>query len=209
LDHPICRKDTFRPYPKCKAEIKFVSVLLTHLDKKHELSHVCCKDRIRYFISGLHPGRIEVVPKTGDWITINRLWDVERCPCLSCDYFHNTYHNVEIHAKVHKEMHANMEVLGWFWGSISSGRTVHAPASRAEIESLPFITVYLHSVQPSESETDQIRFDCIAFYKIIFPFWRLEFVKSLFVMEYDQRVIIRFLWNDAIDANHITARLQG
>jgi hypothetical protein len=36
----------------------------------------------------------------------------------------------------------------------------------------------------------------------------LKFVKDLFMMEYDQRVIIRFLWNERIDANQITARLQ-
>jgi hypothetical protein len=36
----------------------------------------------------------------------------------------------------------------------------------------------------------------------------LKFFKGLFMMEYDQRVIIRFLWNDGIDANQITARLQ-
>jgi hypothetical protein len=29
------------------------------------------------------------------------------------------------------------------------------------------------------------------------------------MMEYDQRVIIRFLWNEGIDTNQITARLQA
>jgi hypothetical protein len=28
------------------------------------------------------------------------------------------------------------------------------------------------------------------------------------MMEYDQRVIIRFLWNEGIDANQITVRFQ-
>jgi hypothetical protein len=37
----------------------------------------------------------------------------------------------------------------------------------------------------------------------------LEFVKNLFMMEHDQRVIIRFLWNEGIDTNEITARLQA
>jgi hypothetical protein len=48
---------------------------------------------------------------------VNRLWDVERCHCLGCDYFHNRHHNIETYAKVHKEMYVNMEALGWFWGT--------------------------------------------------------------------------------------------
>jgi hypothetical protein len=37
----------------------------------------------------------------------------------------------------------------------------------------------------------------------------LKSVKDLFMMEYDQRMIIQFLWNEGIDANQITARLQA
>jgi hypothetical protein len=94
-----------------------VSGLLRHLDKKHELTDVCCKDLMRHFIHGLYPGRINVVFKTGDRVTVSRLWDVERCPCLGCDYFHNRHYNAKIHAKRHKEMNVNMEALGWFWDS--------------------------------------------------------------------------------------------
>jgi hypothetical protein len=112
LCHRICRKDLFCPDPKGKAEIKDVSALLTHLNKKHELSNVYCKNLRRHFIHGIYPGRIHIVLKKRDGVTINRLWDVERCPCLGCDYFYNRHHNVEIHAKVHKEMCANMEALG-------------------------------------------------------------------------------------------------
>jgi hypothetical protein len=37
----------------------------------------------------------------------------------------------------------------------------------------------------------------------------LEFIQGLFMFEYDQRVIIRFLWNKRIDANQITIRPQA
>jgi hypothetical protein len=46
LCHRICRMDLFCPYPRCKAEMKNVSALLMHLDKRHELADVCCKDLI-------------------------------------------------------------------------------------------------------------------------------------------------------------------
>jgi hypothetical protein len=91
---------------------------LTYFHDKHELIDLYCRDLIRHFIYSLYPGRIDVVLKTGDGGTVNRLWDVERYPCVGCDYFHNRHHNVEIHAKVHKEMYVNAEALGWFYGSI-------------------------------------------------------------------------------------------
>jgi hypothetical protein len=69
---------------------------------------------MRHFIHGLYPGRIDLVPKTGDRVIIDRLWDVEKCPCLGCDYLHNRRHNIEIHAKAHKEMYTNTEALEWF-----------------------------------------------------------------------------------------------
>jgi hypothetical protein len=71
------------------------------------------------------------------------------------------------------------------------------------------MAVYLDSVQHSASSIDQIGFDCVAFFKIIFPFWTVKSVKGLVMIEYDQRVIIRFLWNERMDANQITARLQA
>jgi hypothetical protein len=42
----------------------------------------------------------------------------------------------------------------------------------------------------------------------MFPVWTLKSVKSTFGMEYDQRVIIRFLWNEGSDARDIAERLQ-
>jgi hypothetical protein len=41
-----------------------------------------------------------------------RQWDVERCPCLGCDYFHNKHYSIEGYAKKHEEMHANMKPVG-------------------------------------------------------------------------------------------------
>jgi hypothetical protein len=105
------RTDLFCLYLKGKSRIKSVSVLLMYLNKKHELADVYYTDPKRYFISGLYPGRINIVLKTGNGGTVDRLWDVERCACLCCDYVHNRQHNVERYAKVHKEMYPNMELL--------------------------------------------------------------------------------------------------
>jgi hypothetical protein len=91
---------------------KNVFALLTHLDKKHELLDVCCKDFIGYFRHGLYPGRIDIVLKTGDRVTLNRLRQAKGSCCLGCDYFRNRHHNIEIHPKVHKEIYATMQALG-------------------------------------------------------------------------------------------------
>jgi hypothetical protein len=114
----ICRKDLFCPSPKCTAEIKSVSGLSAHLDRKHELSDVCCKDLMRCFIHGLDPGRINVILKTREGLTVNRLCDVARCPCLGLHDFHNRHYNVESQSKVQKETYVNTEALGWFWDTI-------------------------------------------------------------------------------------------
>jgi hypothetical protein len=44
---------------------------------------------------------------------------------------------------------------------------------------------------------------------MIFPFRTLKSVQGLFMTQYDQRVIIRFLWKERIEANQITARLHA
>jgi hypothetical protein len=72
---------------------------LAHLGKKHELADVHCKDFMRHFIHGLSPKWIDIPMKTGDGVTVNRLWDVERYPCLGCDDFYNRRPNVEITPK--------------------------------------------------------------------------------------------------------------
>jgi hypothetical protein len=43
---------------------------------------------------------------------------------------------------------------------------------------------------------------------MIFPVWILKSVKSSIRMEHDQRVIIKFLWNEEADTRQIAARLQ-
>jgi hypothetical protein len=60
-----------------------------------------------------------------------------------------------------------------------------------------------------ESEINQIDFDYATVNVIIFPFCALESVKGTFRMEYDQRTIVRFLLNEAVDAHEITRRLQA
>jgi hypothetical protein len=44
---------------------------------------------------------------------------------------------------------------------------------------------------------------------MIFPVWTLKSVNNPFGMEHDQRVIIKFLWNERADARQIAARLQA
>jgi hypothetical protein len=64
-------------------------------------------------------------------------------------------------------------------------------------------------VHPSESEIDQIDFEYAIDNIIIFLFCTLQSVNGTFRVEYDERVIIRFLWNEGIDAHDIIHRLQG
>jgi hypothetical protein len=47
------------------------------------------------------------------------------------------------------------------------------------------------------------------FLKMIFPIWTLKCVNGPFGMEYDQRVIIKFLWNKGVDTYQIEAKLQA
>jgi hypothetical protein len=44
---------------------------------------------------------------------------------------------------------------------------------------------------------------------MIFPIWALKSINGLFGMEYDRRVIIKFLWNEKVNARQIAARLQA
>jgi hypothetical protein len=67
---------------------------------------------MRYFIHSLYPRRADIFLKTGDGVTVNKLWDVEKYPCLGSDEFRNRHHNVEIHARIYKDIYANMEALG-------------------------------------------------------------------------------------------------
>jgi hypothetical protein len=44
---------------------------------------------------------------------------------------------------------------------------------------------------------------------MIFPVWTLKSVNGPFGMEYDQRVIIKILWNEEANARQIADRLQA
>jgi transposase len=44
---------------------------------------------------------------------------------------------------------------------------------------------------------------------MIFPVWTLKSVNGPFGMEYDQTVIIKFLWNEGADPRQITDRFQA
>jgi hypothetical protein len=70
------------------------------------------------------------------------------------------------------------------------------------------MAVYLHNVQSLESSIDQIGFECVVFKKLFFQFWMLKYAEGPFMMEYDQRVITRFLSNEGIASDKITTRLQ-
>jgi hypothetical protein len=55
---------------------------------------------------------------------------------------------------------------------------------------------------------DQINSEHAIYAIIIFPFCALKFVKATFRIEYDQRVIIKFLLNEGADARDIADILQ-
>jgi hypothetical protein len=48
----------------------------------------------------------------------------------------------------------------------------------------------------------------VALLKKIFLVWTLKSVKNMPGMEYDQRVIIKFLWNKRADASDLADKLQ-
>jgi hypothetical protein len=56
---------------------------------------------------------------------------------------------------------------------------------------------------------DQIDFEYAIYAIIIFSFCTLKSVKGMFRMEYDQRVIIKFLLNEETDARDIADRMQA
>jgi hypothetical protein len=85
---------------------------------------------------------------------------------------------------------------------------MHASASRAEFWSSYFTRAYLQSVALSESQINQIGFEYTIYAIIISPFCTLKSVKDTFRMEYDQRMIIKFLLNEGADARDIADRLQ-
>jgi hypothetical protein len=63
--------------------------------------------------------------------------------------------------------------------------------------------------RPVEKLNRSNRIRLYSFLKMIFPVWTLQSVHDPFGMEYDQTVIIRFLWNDGAYARQIADILQA
>jgi hypothetical protein len=108
----ICRKNLFCPFPSCRDEIKSNAGLLTHLNKKHDLSRTCCKDLMRKFLHGLAPREVHIKLRAGDGQVVDKPWDVERCPYPSCNYFTEKHQSLVLHIKNHKDLYKNMQSLG-------------------------------------------------------------------------------------------------
>jgi hypothetical protein len=62
--------------------------------------------------------------------------------------------------------------------------------------------------EPIEKLNRSNRIRLYGLLKMIFLVWTLKCVKSTFGMEYDQRMIIKFLWNEKADGRDIANRLQ-
>jgi hypothetical protein len=60
-----------------------------------------------------------------------------------------------------------------------------------------------------ESQADRIGFNYAVDYIIIVPSFTLKYINEIFRMKYDQRVIIRFLYNEGADADNIAQILQA
>jgi hypothetical protein len=85
-------------------------------------------------------------------------------------------------------------------GVLLSGRSVHAPASSAGLRDSAFKLRYPYGVEPSETGINLIGFDSVYFQKIIFALRPSKLVQVSFGMGYDERVIIKFIWNEGADA---------
>jgi hypothetical protein len=114
----ICRTELFCPFPNCHKAIRSNANLLTHLNRKHDLTNQCCKDLMHHFLFRLCPTEIYVTLRTPDGAAVDRRWDVERCPFLGCDYFQTSRSCVEKYVLTHGDLSENMKALGWFWGSM-------------------------------------------------------------------------------------------
>jgi hypothetical protein len=118
LCHRACISDLFWPDPSCQKKLKKNSDLLTSLNKKYDITGTYCKDLTRYFLEDLYPEKINIMLMMGGEEVTDRQRNVKRCACLGCDCFYERHHNAEVHAKnKYKKTYANMESLGWFWGS--------------------------------------------------------------------------------------------
>jgi hypothetical protein len=127
LCHRGCRSDLFCPDPGRQKKIKNNSDLRTHLNKLHDITGTCCKDLMRSFLEGVYPERMNIMLMIGDEDVADRQSDIDKYPCVGCDYFHERHHGVEVHAKnKHKKVHENIEAAGWFSCSIRTMITANA-----------------------------------------------------------------------------------
>jgi hypothetical protein len=62
----ICRKDLLCPFTDCEDKINSTLGLLTHLNKKHDLTGLCCKDHMRHLLDRPCPRKIHTRLKAGD-----------------------------------------------------------------------------------------------------------------------------------------------
>jgi hypothetical protein len=92
--------------------------------------------------------------------------------------------------------------------NISSDSGVHAPASHADFWTSSFRGDHLERMNPLESKIHRIGFNSAVDLIIIFPSLS-KYVNEALRMEYNQRVIIRFLHNERADAHDIIQRLQA
>jgi L-rhamnose isomerase len=76
----MCRSDLFGPDPNCKKEIKINPGLLTHLNKKHDVTGRCCKDQMRHFWEDMYLEKIHTKLMTRDGECAGRQRHIESSP---------------------------------------------------------------------------------------------------------------------------------
>jgi hypothetical protein len=130
--HRICRTVPFCPFPECTAKVKTVPGLMTHVKNKHDLRGeiVRSPDMVRFYIASMYPYVLETRLETMEGRRVERVWDLERCYFPNCGYIQERHHCVHNHVTKGHKNQANVEALGWFWGTL-----------RAVVKEDPRITV--------------------------------------------------------------------
>jgi hypothetical protein len=68
----ICMTELFCPFPQCHEPIRSNGALLTHLNKKHDLTNKCCRDLMHHFLHRLCPTEVYVMLRKPDGVTVDR-----------------------------------------------------------------------------------------------------------------------------------------
>jgi hypothetical protein len=100
----ICRTELFCPFPECHEPIRSNGALSTHLNRKHDLPNQYCRDPMHHFLHRMCPTEIYVMLRTPGGETVDRRWDMERCPFLVCEYFQERRCCVEKHVLKHVDL---------------------------------------------------------------------------------------------------------